>query len=63
MLRPTREPRGEDRFFEVKVILLVLGASLGVAGMVYKRSWLIYLAMACVAAGIVLRIIAARSRE
>ena len=63
MLRPSREHRGDDRFFEVKVVLLVLGASLGIAGMVYKRSWLIYLAMACVMAGIILRIIAARSKE
>jgi hypothetical protein len=63
MFRPSRENRGEDRFFEVKALLLVVAASLGIAGMASGRSWLIYAAIAFVAAGIILRIIAARQKE
>jgi hypothetical protein len=62
MFRPSRENRGEDRYFEVKAVLLVLAASFGIAGMVYQRSWLIYAAIAFVAAGIILRIAAARRK-
>ena len=63
MFRPSREHRGEDRFFEIKALLLVVAASLGIAGMVYELSWLIYAAIAFVAAGIILRIVAARQKE
>ena len=63
MFRPSREQREADRFLEVKAILLVVAASLGIAGMVYERSWLMYAAVAVVAAGIILRIIAARQKE
>ena len=63
MFRPSRENRGEDRYFEVKAVLLVVAASLGIAGMVYQRSWLIYAAIALIAAGIILRIVAARRKE
>jgi hypothetical protein len=63
MFRPSRAERGDDRFFEIKAVLLVVAASLGIAGMVYERSWLIYAAIAFVAAGIILRIVAARQKE
>ena len=62
MLRPTREPRGDDRFFEVKVILLIVGASLGLAGMLYNNEWLIWAALAVVAAAIILRLVVNRKR-
>ena len=63
MFRPSREQRGEDRFFEIKALLLVIAASLGIAGMVSELSWLIYAAIAFVAASIILRIVAARQKE
>lgn len=63
MFRPTRENRGEDRFFEVKAIVLVLGASLGIAGMIYQIDWLIWTAIAVVAAAIILRLIIDRKNR
>jgi 4-hydroxybenzoate polyprenyltransferase len=62
MLRPSRENRGEDRLFAVKTLLLVTAASLGIAGMMYRIEWLIWAAIAVVAAGIILRLIADRKR-
>lgn len=63
MFRATRENRGEDRFFEVKAIILVLGASLGIAGMIYEIGWLIWTAIAVVAAAIILRLIVDRKNR
>lgn len=63
IFRPTREARGDPRFFKIKVVVLVLGASLGLAGMTTERSWLVYAGIGVLAVGLVLRMIAARSRE
>ena len=63
MFRATRDNRGEDRYFEIKAIVLVLGASLGIAGMVYEIGWLIWAAIVVVAAAIILRLIVDRKKR
>ena len=63
MFRARRDRTGEDRYFEVKAIILVLGASLGIAGMVYQIEWLIWAAIAVVAAGVILRLIHDRKQR
>lgn len=60
MFRPSRDNRGDDRFFELKALILVLGASLGIAGMIYEIEWLIWAAIAVVAVAIILRMMANR---
>lgn len=43
--------RHEDKTQELRILLLVSGASLGLAGMVYEMSWLVYVAIGVLAAG------------
>jgi hypothetical protein len=63
MFRVSRERSGEDRFFAVKAAMLVIGAAVGIAGMVYQIGWLVWAAIVIVGTGIILRLIAARRRE
>ncbi|MGQ0561074.1 MAG: hypothetical protein ACT443_04275 [Gemmatimonadota bacterium] len=60
IFRPSRERRGDDRFCEAKATLFVLGASAGIVGMVTERTWLVYVAIVLVAAGVLLRLVARR---
>jgi hypothetical protein len=63
MFRARRDSRGDDRHFEVKAALLVLGASLGIAGMIYEIGWLVWAAIGVVAVAMILRLIADRQRR
>ena len=58
-------PRGlrNDRFLELKALLLVIGAGLGLAGMATQREWLVWAAIVVVASALVLRLIGRRSNE
>jgi hypothetical protein len=47
-------PHPEDTTQAVRMILLVLGASVGLIGMVTDTAWLVYGALAIVAAGLAL---------
>jgi hypothetical protein len=47
-------PHPEDTTQAVRMILLVLGASVGLTGMVTDTAWLVYGALAIVAAGLAL---------
>jgi uncharacterized membrane protein YhhN len=49
-----------DRFLEVKALLLLMGASAGLAGMFSDRSWLVWTGIALVAVGMILRLITRR---
>jgi len=61
--RPTRST-GKDAFlYEIKVGILLIGGGLGLAGMLTERSVLIWIAIAIVAVGIVLRLIARRMND
>jgi len=63
IFRASRGNRGRDRFLEIKALLLVTGASIGIAGMISERSWLVTIAIIVVAAGMVLRLIERRKDE
>jgi hypothetical protein len=63
MFRASRGRSGEDRFFAVKVALLVVGAALGIAGMAYEIGWLVWAAIAVVGTGIILRLLAGRRTD
>ena len=47
----------EDPTQEIRVVLLVIGASIGLAGMMLNASWLVYVAMGVLAVGGILAII------
>ena len=62
-----RASRGDvtrpDRFFAIKAVLFVVGASLGIAGMVAEAGWLVWVAIGVLAVAIVVRMVGARSAE
>jgi hypothetical protein len=62
MFRPSRD-RGTPRYFEIKALLLVIGASVGVMGMVQDRSWLIWIGIGILLVAMILRLIARRKKE
>ena len=47
----------EDTTQEIRVVLLILGASIGLAGMMLEISWLIYVAIGVLAIGGILALI------
>jgi hypothetical protein len=47
----------EDRTQEIRVVLLVIGASIGLAGMMLQLSWLVYVAIGVLAVGGILAIL------
>ncbi len=63
MIFTSRERRPQDPFLELKAVLLVLGASLGIAGMVNNIPWLVYSGIAVIAVGMVIRIIQRRRNK
>lgn len=62
MFRPSREP-GTTRYFEIKALLLVVGASVGVVGMVQERSWLVWIGIGILLVAMILRLLASRKKE
>lgn len=57
IFRPSRDPGRPDRFFVLKSLILVLGASLAAVGMASDNSVLVYVAMGVIAVGIILRFV------
>lgn len=55
IFRPTRERRGKDPFLLWKMLLFGVAAVFGLAGMATENGWLIALALATIAAGLLLR--------
>ena len=62
IFRPSRTVRGVDPYFRHKVIIFAIGAPLGIAGMSSRRDWLVALAIAVLAVGVLLRVLSARQR-
>lgn len=56
IFRPSREHQN-DRWFELRAALFVIGASLGIAGMVSARGWLVWIAIAIIAVGVAFRFV------
>jgi hypothetical protein len=59
MFRISRDPQ-DERFLQLKALLFVLGAGVGVAGMATDRMWLVNIGIAILAAGFILRLIKQR---
>lgn len=62
IFRPQRE-NASERFLELRALLLLTGAGFGLAGMLTERSWMVYLGIAVLAAGVVLRLLNRRQQE
>lgn len=50
-----RSRTGEDRYLRARVALMCAGAALGLAGMILDITWMIWLALATLLAGVALR--------
>ncbi|MGH7483751.1 MAG: hypothetical protein ACRELV_16505 [Longimicrobiales bacterium] len=55
--RPSREPRGPDRYLDLKIALFLVGTGLAIAGMATSNSMLIWFAITAIAIGIGLRFV------
>ena len=60
IFRPSRT-RGDDRFLDAKMLIFTLGAALALAGMAFELGWLVYVAIAVLVVGLLLRFV--RNRE
>ena len=58
--RPNKSQEPDAFFFEIKVGLLLIGAGIGIAGMVTERRGLVWIGILFVGAGIVLRLVQTR---
>jgi membrane protein implicated in regulation of membrane protease activity len=56
-----RSRRGEDAWLGQKILYFVVGAALGVAGMITGLQWIVWLAIAVLAVGLILRIAGRRA--
>ncbi len=63
LFRPAREPRGPDPYLRWKTLLFVVGAVVGLVGMLTRNGWLVGLGIAVLAAGMALRLLSRRSRS
>jgi membrane protein implicated in regulation of membrane protease activity len=55
IFRPDRRTRGPDPVLGHKMLLFVVGAILAVIGIATERNWIVYVAIAFLLAGVVLR--------
>ena len=63
LFRPTREPRADDPLLPARIALFAGGAVCGVAGMATRMSLLVWVGVALLAAGLVLRFVSNRTRK
>ena len=62
IFRPRRDS-GEDPYLELKGALLLVGAALGIFGMVRQRDVLVIAGIAVIAAGVILRLVRDRMKD
>jgi hypothetical protein len=55
IFRPSREPRGPDRWLNLKVAVFCLGAGIALVGIAADKNWVINLAIGVLAVGFLMR--------
>lgn len=61
MFRPSREST-MARFYATRALLLMVGAAVGLIGMLRELTWLVWIGIGILLVAVVLRVIASRSR-
>ncbi|CAN5761238.1 hypothetical protein BH23GEM9_BH23GEM9_36660 [soil metagenome] len=61
--RPDRSRRGPDTMLGHRMLVFVLGAVVGAAGIATDRQWLIYVAIGILVIGLALRFLARRDED
>jgi membrane protein implicated in regulation of membrane protease activity len=54
LLRTSRERHGHDPFLPHKMFIIMIGGAIGLAGMAFEVSWLVYVAIGVLAIAVVL---------
>lgn len=55
IFRPDRRQRGHDPALGQKMLFFVVGAVLGITGIATDRGWLVYIALAVLVLGVLMR--------
>ncbi|MFS8636881.1 MAG: hypothetical protein FWJ74_02275 [Gemmatimonadota bacterium] len=55
MFRPSRETRGPDPFLQWKIVIFIIGALVGLVGVATENRWLIWIGVAVLLSGVLLR--------
>ncbi|MGH7552622.1 MAG: hypothetical protein ACREMQ_06295 [Longimicrobiales bacterium] len=63
LFRASRTRRGPDPYLPHKMLIFVIGAALGIAGIASERTWLVNVGIGVLLLGVVLRVIAQRKRN
>lgn len=62
MFRPSRETRGPDPFLQWKIVIFVIGALAGLVGVATENPWLVWIGVAVLVSGVLLRAFGRRRR-
>jgi len=54
MLRTSRDRRGHDPLLPHKMFILMIGGAIGLAGMAFEISWLVYVAIGVLAIAVII---------
>jgi hypothetical protein len=54
VFRPSRRRVGPDPHLDTKIVLFVIGAAFGAAGMITGRNWIVFIGIAILLAGVLL---------
>jgi hypothetical protein len=63
LFRPRRGDTGPDRSLDHRMLLFAIGAALALVGIAFDLGWLVYIAIATLAAGAILGIIRQRRHD
>lgn len=56
LFRPSRTRAGPDPHLDIKILLFAIGAAFGAAGMITGRGWIVFMGIAILLAGVLLRL-------
>ncbi|MGH7576814.1 MAG: hypothetical protein ACREM1_17030 [Longimicrobiales bacterium] len=63
LFRPDRRHRGHDPYVRHKMLVFVTGAAFALAGIASERDWLVYIGIAVLFIGVLLRLASDRRRQ
>ena len=63
IFRPSRQRRGEDPYLIAKTLLLLVGTAIGIAGISFSSSAIVWTGIGVLAIGMILRLMGDRRRR
>lgn len=62
VFRPSRESHGPDPFLQWKIVIFIIGAVVGLAGVATENRWLVGIGIVVLISGMLLRALGRRGR-